>query len=271
MKREIIDFDALFTQYMQDWYEENREKMTPDEMEEKMPDLYFEWVNMKNEEIGGVSPKEYFDDISNPDELIEMLVDSTENSSPSMLLLDKIAESDCAEGLKSLIIKSEYSSQIKMQALNLLVEMSQKPPVEDCIKILADKNTDEGLKELIVEIFAQMANDVKGYMIAMIPYADIPLKACIAEILVNADKDDKTYELLINLFENGNNKSLYAGYLGKYGDIRALTVLYKALDDCNYVEFMEIRNSIEQLGGTVDDEYRDFSDDPYYKALKNLK
>ena len=271
MKRELIDFDALFTQYMQEWYEENKDKMTPDEMEEKMSDLYFDWVNMKNEEIGGLSPKQYFDSITDVNVLIEMLVDATDNGSPSMLLLDKIAESDCVQELKNLISKDEYSAQIKMQALNLLVEKSEKPPIEDCVKILADKNTDEGLRELIVEIFAQIPNDVKNYMLAMISYADTTLKGCIAEILVNADKDEKTYELLIELFKTANNRSLYAGYLGKYGDVRALSVLYKALDDCNYVEFMEVRNSIEELGGTVDDEYRDFSDDPYYKALKNLK
>ena len=73
------------------------------------------------------------------------------------------------------------------------------------------------------------------------------------------------------MFKNGNNVPLYAGFIGKYGDERAMTYLYPALDNCNYVDFTEIRNAIEQLGGTVDDEYRDFSSDPYYKALKNLK
>ena len=93
----------------------------------------------------------------------------------------------------------------------------------------------------------------------------------IAEILVGAEKDERTYALLEDLFKNGNNVSLYAGFIGKYGDERAMEYLYKALDDCNYADFIEIRSAIEDLGGTVDDEFRDFSSDPYYKALKNIK
>ena len=46
--------------------------------------------------------------------------------------------------------------------------------------------------------------------------------------------------------------------------------MYPALDDCNYLEFIEIRNAIETMGGVVDDSYRDFSDDEYYKAIKHL-
>ena len=45
-------------------------------------------------------------------------------------------------------------------------------------------------------------------------------------------------------------------------------MLYRALDNCNYAEYIEIKNAIERLGGIVDDA-RDFSDDPTYILIKS--
>jgi HEAT repeat protein len=199
-----------------------------------------------------------------------MLVDETENGSPSALLLDRIVELDCVEQLKSLI-EGDYSAEVKIQAINLLLETGAGHPVEKYVQILCDANEDEGLKELCVETLTTMPNEVSALLYPLIPTADYTLKGLIAEILVGAEKDERIYELLQDLFENGNNVSLYAGFIAKYGDERAMTYLYKALDNCNYADYTEIRNAIESLGGTVDDEYRDFSSDPYYKALKNIK
>ena len=77
--------------------------------------------------------------------------------------------------------------------------------------------------------------------------------------------------ILKELFEKSKNIPYIAGLIGKYGDERCAEFLYPALDNCNYLEFIEIRSAIEALGGVVDDTYRDFTDDEYYKAIKNLK
>ena len=266
----MIDFDQLFTVYMQEWMEKNS-NLTPDEMEERACDLFEEWKNAPSDELDGISPKQYFEKITSPDELVKMLVSvSEEGGSPSALLLDRIVETDCTDQLSSLI-SGDYSAEIKIEAINLLFEMGAEHPLDLYVDILADENGDEGLRELCVEVMSANANKVADKLFALLPTASYSLKGLIAEILVNANKDERTYELLEDLFKNGGNVPLYAGFIGKYGDERAMTYLYKALDDCNYVDFTEIRSAIENLGGTVDDEYRDFSSDPYYKALKNLK
>lgn len=266
----MIDFDKSFDNYLKKWYEEKKDSMTMDEMEEYMPSLYEEWQNAPNSELDGVSPKAYFDQIKDSKSAIDMLVDFGSDGNVPALLLDKIVELGCEKELCALIC-GDYSAEIKIQALNLLQECGAKIPTEDCVKIMADKTADEGLRELCVEILQSQANEVKNYLFAMIPYADYELKGLIVEILLEADYDERTSNLLIDLFENYDNKALYAGFMGKYGDENFAPVLYKALDGCNYADYMEIRNAIEQLGGTVDDDYRDFSSDPYYMALKNVK
>lgn len=265
----MFNFDLMFTEYMQNWLEENS-SLSPDELEERAADLFEEWKNVEYADLGGISVKQYFEKITSPDELIEMLVSETENGSPSALLLDRIVELDCGKQLTSLI-EGEYSAEVKIQAINILLETDGNHPVDKYVKIMSDKNEDEGLRELCVETLSTMPNAVKDSLFALIPNADYELKGLIAEILVNADKDQRISDLLEDLFTNGNNVSLYAGFIAKYGDESAMNYLYKALDECNYADFTEIRNAIESLGGTVDDEYRDFSSDPFYKALKNIK
>ena len=64
------------------------------------------------------------------------------------------------------------------------------------------------------------------------------------------------------------NTAYVAELIGRYGDESLAADLYALLDTCDYVSFMEIRNAIEELGGTVDENYRDFSDDPFYQVIK---
>ena len=66
-------------------------------------------------------------------------------------------------------------------------------------------------------------------------------------------------------------RALYAGYLGKLGDDRALEPLMDAAEgnDINYVDFIEIRNAIERLGGEAP--IREFNDDPTYQAVQKLQ
>lgn len=264
----MIDFDILFIKYAQDWMDEHEDEMTPEEMEDHMEELYEEWKVTPCADTGGLSPYDYLQNINDPEMLMRLLIEVAPDA--NTLLLDRIVEVGCEKELNN-IVCGDFDSETKMLALNLLQESDGKIPFEECIKFMADKNCDEGLRELSVEILTAYANDVKSYMFALIPHADIELKGLIVEVLMNADKDERTAKLLIELFETKTNYSLYAGFMAKYNDESFAPALYKALDTCNYVDYLEIRNAIEALGGMVDDDYRDFSSDPTWQALKNLK
>ena len=91
------------------------------------------------------------------------------------------------------------------------------------------------------------------------------VEVCLLRETVNA----LIYSL--DAFEKAEDCALLAGYLGRYQDDRALPALKKkAIDpDLNYLEYVEVVNAIEQLGGEVP-EKREFSGDPYYESLKKL-
>ena len=79
---------------------------------------------------------------------------------------------------------------------------------------------------------------------------------------------ENVYQLAVRLFEkNPNRRALFASYLAKLGDPRALPVLIAAANEenCRYMDFIELRAAIEELGGEAPE--REFYDDPEYEAL----
>ncbi len=267
----MLDFDELFEKYAMEYYNAHKDEMDDvSRMEAMMPELYEKWADESLPELGGITPRGFFANVKKADELIKLLIATCEgDNNPCSLLLDRIVQFDeCAE-LLSGILRSNVSIKAKIVSANLLLEMGAKHPIDVYLKWVLDSDTDEALKEIAIEVLSENADEVSEQLFKAVIDADIETKTVIAEILINAKRDDRTYNLLIELFNDGADIPLYASYIGKYGDERAASVLYRALDDCNYLEYLEIKNAIERMGGVVDDS-RDFSDDVYYKAIKNL-
>lgn len=267
----MIDFDKQFEEYVIGWYKAHADEFEDaSEMEEIMPEIYIKWADVKQDNLGGKSPNEYlqqFDSVA----LVDMLVNSCKgDNTPCALLLDRIAVVvDCAPLLKNLL-EDDNNIQLKMISVNLLIEMGASHPLELYVSWLTDSKIPSDLRELGVEVLVENSNSVKDKLFALIEGANNATLTLLAEILINADKDERTYNLLIKLFSLGDNIPLYASYIGKYGDERAAGILFRALDTCNYLEYIEIKNAIERMGGNVEVE-RDFSEDIYYKAIKNIK
>lgn len=267
----MTDFDAKFHDYYEQWIKQNAGKYNYDEMEDKVPEVYDEWLNAYDTDLSD-SPANYLKNLSSDALLAEFRQAFAEGKEPASALLDEIeSREDCMSALKG-VLTEKCDSEIKMHASNMLLEAGM---AGECLDVFVEWVLDDGceseLRDVAVEILKDYAGDVYEKLINAAENADNDTKTLIAEVLINAPKNDKTFELLEELFKSGKNTALYAGYLGKYGDERAAAMLYKAMDDCNYLEFTEIRNAIEVLGGVVDEDYRDFSDDEYYKAIKHLK
>lgn len=271
---DVIDFDKMFEEYAMEWFKENGGEYSSDEqVEEIMPEVYEQWASSPSHKLGGIAPRAFFDGIESADELIAILIGTSEgDNNPCSLLLDRITEvQGCAEKLKELLSKPKLSDKLKLICMQLLKETGSSHPLDTYILWITDGSTDEDVRESAIEVLKDNADAVTEKLFAALENADDPVRTVIAEILVHAKKDERTFALLTDLFSRGDNIPLYAQYLGEYGDERAAAILYRALDTCDYAEFMEIKNAIERLGGTVDDDYRDFSDDPAYIAVKGLK
>ena len=83
--------------------------------------------------------------------------------------------------------------------------------------------------------------------------------------------NEQIFKLATRLFrERKERRALFAGYLAKLGDDRALPDLMNAAQEekLPYLTFIEIRNAIETLGGVCPE--RSYDDDPEYEALRDL-
>jgi len=102
--------------------------------------------------------------------------------------------------------------------------------------------------------------------------ADETGKEALLDLLADFPADDDVLAFALSQFQKQPDKrALYAGYLGKLGDDRALEPLLEAAENPQvaYIDYIEIRNAIERLGGEAP--IRAFDDDPTYRAVKRLQ
>ena len=86
------DFDKLFENFLRNELKQN-EGLTPDELEDMIPELYERWATTPNPETDGLSPEEFFARVDDPEKLVGMFVESNEgDSNPCSLLCDRITE-----------------------------------------------------------------------------------------------------------------------------------------------------------------------------------
>lgn len=277
----IIDFDSKFREYLENWMITNADKYTnPEEMELEALDIYAEWLNTPADWIEGSAPNKYFSKYKDAHMLIDTLVEylNTNVGVPD-LLLDAIAE--FGDEIKQPLIKLfklEYKIDEKnneeaiMLAINLLAELDDTFLYDDYIKMLLDKSTKEEVANIIIERleFADKAAADK-IITGLKDIEDEEVETRCMDILVNFPGDDRIYNKLVNMFNQYANTGLLAAYLGKYGDDRAISILEEALDweGINYLDYIEVRHAIEELGKEVD-HIRTFDGDSYFESLKHI-
>ena len=261
-----------FEDYIKNWLESHKGEYTADEAENMIPDLYEKFVTSPCKEAGGKTPEEFFGEVKNAAKLVSMFTESCKEGGACSLLFDRMAEvPECAALLYDLLEK-ETDPTVIASAMDFLEDSGADQPYLKYAEWLTETEKDESVVEKAAEILKEHpSEEIKNRLLNALDRATEEQKQIIADVLVRQGKDERTYALLKELFLSGKNIPYIAGLIAKYGDERAAEFLYPALDDSNYLEFIEIRNAIETMGGVVDDTYRDFSDDEYYKAIKHLK
>jgi len=271
-----IDFDAHFGKYAEKWIADNRSKYkNMDEMEEEMPELYLRWLNMPADWLDGQTPGEYFARYTDPGELIGMLRAYHEQriAIPDQLL-ERIVElgDDAVEPLMALA-GEQGDRALTLTALNLLIELGSARPLQLCLDIIDAADAQNELTDVACELLTGLGAQVVEPVIARMPGANKAAQEAFLDVLCNFPGDERIYNYAVDAFRHSfDRRALFASYLGKLGDERAIDTLRGALDlsDLNYLDYIEIVNAIEALGGEVA-ETREFNGDPYYESLKKMR
>lgn len=272
-----INFDRAFERYMAEWIKENSEKYKDDMdvIEDMMPDVYLEFLKKPADFLDGVAPQDYFEQFDNADMLVNWLCDYIAQGVPVPdLLLERVtALGDPAEkSLLALIARDDLSEETQMTAISLLREMESKAPMQRYIDYIASLEEPSDKGDLCAEALMSMGESVVEPILAALSGAGQTGRDIFADVLSNYPGDERIYELMIERFvTRDERRALFASYLAKLGDERAIPMLKEAAQspDINYLDYVEVVNAIEALGGERPPE-REFSGDPYYESLRQV-
>lgn len=272
-----INFDQKFEQYMAVWTKNNSEtyKDNMDVIEGMMPEIYMEFLAKPATWLGGKAPMSYFEQYDDAQMLVDWMCEYEKKGVPMPdLLLDRITELGKAaeEPLMALFTKKKVPESAVLTAVSLLREIESVKPMQMYIDAIAALEDPDEKGDMYAESLLGMGAVVVGPIIATLSQAGEAGKDIFADILSNYPGDDRIFELLMERFDCCEDRlALFASYLAKYGDDRALPALEKAARDehVNYLDFVEISSAIEALGGERPAE-REFSGDPYYESLKRV-
>lgn len=272
-----IDFDKQFERYTREWMEKNAEKYNNnmDTIEAMMPEIYMEFLSMPAFWLGGESPEAYFDQFDDAQMLIEWMCAYYEQEVPVPdLLLERITS--LGEQAEALLLELPFNSAVPheaaLTAISLLGELESTAPMQKYIDFIAALEEPDEKGDMCAEALLAMGSCVVEPILACLDQAKDTARDIFADILSNYPGEEKTFQLLLERFEHCDDRhALFASYLAKFGDDRALPVLLAAaLDDAtNYLDYVEIVSAIDALGGERPPE-REFNGDPYYESLKRI-
>jgi len=274
---ECINFDEKFEQYAIDWMHQNtaRYKNNLDALEARMPEVYAQWLQAPQDWLGGVSPGTYFERFDRADELVEWMLDYFREGVPVPdQLLERIAAlgEPAEKALDAVLANGFQKEEARMTAVSLLSEMGSLRPMARYIRWIKERGERDDLADLAAEALAAIGDRVVGPILLEAEGATPAGQETFADVLCNFPGNPAIYDLTHALFMSRKQKrTLFASLLSKLGDSRALPALQDAIceDSISYLDFIELRNAIESLGGDAP-ESPDFAGDPYYESLRGM-
>ncbi len=270
-----IDFDAYFTDYLNAWVEKNAGRFQrPEDMEDEMPSVYLRFLNTPASWLDGVTPGAYFDRYSDARELTDLLVAYVKEPDCSVPdpLLERLAELADDRPLLALAQDASAPIEARMLAVDLLRQLDSAAPMVDYLHWQVERNQPEELLDNALESLRCMGQSVYGPTKIAFTAADDAGKEALLDVLCEGPADEDVFAFALRSFETRKQqRALFAGYLAKLDDDRALEALLDVAEsgDVSYIDFIEIRSAIERLGGEAP--VRDFSRDPTYQAMKRLQ
>lgn len=275
MKMPTVNFDEHFAAFTSEWMKEHRQEYrTFDDMEEDIPRIYMAFLNTRASWLGSVTPGSYFTQFEDPKVLVDWMNQyCTEGIPIPEPLMEQIVfvGKPCEKRLVELLKDDESSDEAKMTAVGLLRDLDSVQPKMLYIGWQLDRNDEDDLKDNALESLIGMGESVVQPILQQIGNANKAGKEALLEVLSHFPGNEQIFRLMMDAFMNQPQKqALFAGYLAKLGDVRAIPALTEAAKqpDVPYLTFIEIRNAIETLGGECPE--REYEDDPEYEALRGL-
>lgn len=271
----IIDFDSKFFDYTRTWM-----ALHPGVKAEQIENYYNEmltnWLNAPASWLDGQKPIEYFDRYSQPKDLLKLLEEYLKRDIglPEPLYSRIVAIGEpCVPGLMQILGNADKTEDLRANALSLLRDIGTDAPMQLYVDLVANAAEQNELSELSADALSTFTDDAAAdALLERYESASAYAQSLILDVLCNFPGHAGTCDLLVHkLLTCHDSIAYYASLIEKLGDSRALDALEKVIQysDLGYVDYIELRNAIESLGGDPGEE-RTFYGDPDYEAMRNM-
>ena len=241
-----INFDERFADFTAKWMKEHRgEYKTYDEMEDDLPRVYTEFLNMPAKWLDGVTPGAYFTQFEDAKDLVDWMVQYCQKDIPVPdMLMEQIQAvgRPCEKRLLTLLRDESDAipEEARMTAIGLLRDMGSTLPKMLYIQWQLNREMKDDLADNALDSLRDMGKEALQPMLENLNKANEAGQEALLDVLANFPGHENVYQLAVRLFEkNPNRRALFASYLAKLGDPRALPVLIAAaLGPEHHVHFM---------------------------------
>lgn len=270
----IYDFDSKFFDYVRVQLS-MQPALKEEEIEEKYNQMMESWLNAPAQWLNGTKPIDYFKRYEDPKDLLKLFEEYMKRDiGLPELLYTRIVEvgEPCAPQLTKIAEDMDRRENLRATAMALLKDIGSELPVKLYIDLVCRSRESNELGEIACDSLKALDVDITDELLKRYPDAPAYAQTMILDICAHSPGRLKVYDLLIDgLLKNAENRGLYAGLLAEVGNPRAIEPLKQAegLYDIHYLDYLEVRNAIEELGGEPEP-LRDFSGDPDYEALRNM-
>ena len=227
-------------------------------------DVYEEWIKIPADYLDGKTPEDYFNNIKDINELLEMLKIYKKDMPP--LLIEKI-KSFKSKAIKPLseiflnqkILLDREKQYIALNSIYITGEMGYASSVPHLLKIM--EYVPEGslpFQYTVDAVFKIGEKSTNSLIKAVKSTKNEVGRTYYAWLLSRIEKSDAVFEALCELCKSSPVwKSYYAELLAEYGDLRGAEVIGKtALEDTySYEEHDQFERALVLLGGEWDWKY----------------
>lgn len=267
------NLDKLFELYVQEAVRKNKEKYSSHEaLEDDLGMLFNRFENVRIKTLDGKTPKEYAAELREDGEIFDYVSKCLENNiEVTDTICDEVVRAEGAtEYLNGLLY--ENNKDAKLLAALLLKEIDDEEVEDIFISVLTNDEMPDEVKTVAFEYLSDGDDCVPEKILEIINSVPEKNQGILVEVLSNFKGRKDVFYWLVTMLQRAEDVPTYAGLLGRYGDSAAIDILksFASEVDINYVEFVEIRNAVEELGGEMTEE-KDFSDDPYYKYINHIE
>jgi hypothetical protein len=280
----VIDFEKQFQKHLKEWMDRNRSRFgNADEIEAEAEKVYERWLQTPASWLEGVSPAVYFDRFDDAGLLVKWMLKYV---SAGVWAPDPMLDRIVALGSKAeeplLRVKrremplpaGERGDEAVVLAIKLLNEIGSVQPMEEYIDAIVASPESEWAENMAEALAAMGGCVVEPILRRMDDQLAAQAEEWFLGVLVEFPGDERIFNKLLAAYQSAeSDRATMAAYLGKYGNPAAIPALKAALLDntLNYLEWMETRNAVEELGGEADVPEPDFSGDPWYESLKYIQ